>query len=118
MPGNDQRDRERQLGLIDKYLWKSLSAFERFYLKGLEMENHAECRIGVYQELARGFGIQEYKSLLADTKANQSRLKSASEFGRKELSGEGFSGTLLRQVLFGIFKTVETESPPRRLPGL
>ena len=96
---------------IDKYLWKSLSAFERFYLKGLEMESHAECRIGVYQELARGFGIQEYKSLLADTKANQSRLKSASEFGRKELSGEGFSGTLLRQVLFGIFKTVETESP-------
>jgi adenine-specific DNA methylase len=96
---------------MDKFLWKSLSAFERFYLKGLEMESHAECRIGVYQELARGFGIQEYKSLLADTKANQSRLKSASEFGRKELSGEGFSGTLLRQVLFGIFKTVETESP-------
>ncbi len=96
---------------IDRYLWKSISAMERFYLKGLEMESHGECRIGVYQELARGFGILEYKPLLADSKANQSRLKTASEFGRKELSGEGFAGTLLRQVLFGIFKTNETESP-------
>jgi putative DNA methylase len=96
---------------MDRYLWKSLSTLERFYLKGLEIESHGECRIGVYQELARGFGIQEYRSMLADTKANQSRLKTASEFGRKELSGEGFAGTVLRQVLFGIFKTVETESP-------
>jgi putative DNA methylase len=50
---------------MDRYLWKSLSAIERFYTKGLEMESHGEGRIGVYQELARGFGIQEYASLLA-----------------------------------------------------
>jgi putative DNA methylase len=96
---------------MERYLWKSLSALERFYIKGLEMESHGEGRIGVYQELARGFGIPEYVSLLADTRANQVRLKTASEFSRRELSGEGFSGTLLRQVLFGIYKTSETESP-------
>lgn len=96
---------------MDRYLWKSLSTLERFYLKGVEMESHGECRIGVYQELARGFGIQQYTSLLADTKANQTRLKTASEFGRKELGGDGFAGTLLRHVLFGIYKTEETESP-------
>jgi putative DNA methylase len=96
---------------IIKYLWKSLSPPEKFFLKGLEMESHGESRIGVYQELARGFGIQEYKSMLADTKANQSRLKTASEFGRKDLRGDGFAGTVLRQVLFGVFATAETDSP-------
>lgn len=95
---------------IDRHLWKSLSALERFYLKGLEMESHGECRIGVYQELAKGFGVQDYKSLLASTKANQTRLKTASEFGRKELDGDGFAKTLVRQALFGVFKTVETDS--------
>jgi adenine-specific DNA methylase len=95
---------------IDRHLWKSLSALERFYLKGLEMESHGECRIGVYQELAKGFGVQDYKYLLASTKANQTRLKTASEFGRKELDGDGFAKTLVRQALFGIFKTIETDS--------
>jgi putative DNA methylase len=51
-------------------LWKTLLAEERFYLKGLEIESHGEHRNGVYQELARGFGINEYKPLLAATKAN------------------------------------------------
>lgn len=96
---------------IDRHLWKSLSALERLYLKGLEMESHGEYRIGVYQELARGFGVHEYKPLLASTKANEARLKTASEFGRKELGGDGFAGTLVRQALFGAFKTLETESP-------
>jgi len=96
---------------MERYLWKSLSAQERFYLKGLEMESHGEYRVGVYQELARGFGLAEYTSLLASAQANQARLKTASEFGRRNLEGEGFADTLLRQILFGIFKTAETESP-------
>src|SRR5439155_19420821 len=50
---------------VDTHLWKSLSAMERLYLKGLELESHGERRTGVYQELARGFGVEEYTSLLA-----------------------------------------------------
>ncbi|MDF1536643.1 MAG: DUF1156 domain-containing protein [bacterium] len=87
---------------IDREVWKTLSPMERFYLKGLEVEGHGELRSGVYQELARGFGAADYSALLASTKANQTRLKTATELGRRGLSGDGFAGSLLRQILFAI----------------
>jgi hypothetical protein len=95
---------------IDLHLWKSLSALERFYLKGLELESHGERRIGVYQELARGFGIDEYKTFLASAKANEVRLKTATEFGRKEIGDSGFGATLVRHALFSSLKTAEADS--------
>ena len=94
---------------IDRHLWKSLSGPERFYLKGLETESHGEHRNGVYQELARGFGVEDYTHLLAATKANQTRPKTATEFGRRDLSGGGFADTVVRHALFAAFKTAETE---------
>ncbi len=94
---------------IDRHLWKSLSAPERLYLKGLEMESHGEHRTGVYQELARGFGVEDYTQLLAATKANETRLKTAAEFGRRDLSGAGFADSVVRHALFAAFKTAETE---------
>jgi hypothetical protein len=94
---------------LDGDLWKQLNAMERFYIKGLEVESHGEYRSGVYQELARGFGANEYTDLLENTKANETRLKSATEFGRKNLSGEGFGGSLLRQCLFAVAQTVKSE---------
>jgi adenine-specific DNA methylase len=101
---------------IDTHLWKSLTALERLYLKGLELESHGEHRTGVYQELARGFGVEEYRPLLASTKANETRLKTATEFGRREMSGNAasqtaFGASLIRHTLFATFKTAETESP-------
>lgn len=95
---------------IETHLWKGLAATERLYLKGLEMESHGERRSGVYQELARGFGIDDYRLLLASDKANQTRLKTASEFGRKDLGVAGFGSALLRHALFAVFKTTETEA--------
>jgi putative DNA methylase len=89
---------------FDGVLWKGLSPMERFYLKGIEVESHGEYRNGVYQELARGFGAVEYTDLLSNTKANETRLKKPSEFGRKNISGEGFSGSLLRTCLFAIYQ--------------
>jgi hypothetical protein len=83
---------------------------EKFYIKGLELESHGERRTGVYQELARGFGIEEYKSLLASTKANEARLKTAGEFGRKDMGDSGFGATLIRHALFSALKTGEAES--------
>jgi hypothetical protein len=94
---------------LDGDLWKQLNAMERFYMKGLEVESHGEYRSGVYQELARGFGANEYTDLLENTKANETRLKSATEFGRKNLSGEGFGGSLVRQCLFAVAQTVKSE---------
>lgn len=95
-------------------LWKSLGAMERFYLKGLEVEGHGEYRSGVYQELARGFGAAEYDTLLESGKANETRLKSASEFGKKMLgsygaAGDAFADSLVRQCLFAVWLTVKNE---------
>ena len=94
---------------IENDIWKSLSSMERFYLKGLEVESHAEYRNGVYQELARGFGATDYTSLLASTRANQTRLKTAGEFGRRMLSGEGFPRSLIRQLLFAVHQVTKND---------
>ncbi|NLE26849.1 MAG: DUF1156 domain-containing protein [Clostridiaceae bacterium] len=108
---------------IDTWIWSQLGPEERFYLKGLEMESHGEYRTGAYQELARGFGIRDYRSLQASGKANEARLKTASEFKSRDVGGEGFGSSLTRQVLFAIRQAVEEEDVAagkvwlRTLPG-
>ncbi|MDX9958471.1 MAG: DUF1156 domain-containing protein [Spirochaetia bacterium] len=96
---------------LEKHVWRSLDNQERLYLRGLELEQHREGRQGAYQELARGFGVQEYKLLLGETAANQARFKAASEFKRAGLGGDGFGATILRHLLFAIHETARTESP-------
>jgi adenine-specific DNA methylase len=92
---------------FDPYVWKTLIPDERFYLKGLDLERHGEYRAGAYQELARGFGVKDYKPLLAGSKANQTRLKTASEFGAKVLD-EGFGDSLVRHALFAVRETTRS----------
>jgi hypothetical protein len=62
----------------------------------LARRRHGEYRAGAYQELARGFGVKEYKPLLSSGKANQTRLKTASELGSRLLGEGGFSASLVR----------------------
>ena len=94
---------------FDDFVWKLLTPMERLYLKGLEVESHGEFRSGVYQEFARGFGAGEYKSIMATWKANQTRLKTATEFGAKELGDTGFGASLVRNALFAVRETVRTD---------
>ena len=91
---------------FDSFIWKSFTPEERFYLKGLDIETHGEYRSGAYQELARGFGIKEYKSMLDSGKANETRLKTASEFAAKQLGDIGFGASLVRNTLFAIREIV------------
>ena len=100
---------------LDADLWKSLGPMERFYIKGLEVESHGEYRSGVYQELARGYGATAYTDLLESTKANETRLKSANELGKKMLgsfgaASETFSDSLVRQCLFSVWLTAKNEA--------
>ena len=94
---------------IDLRYWKNISAPERLYLKGLELEKHMEARSGAYQELARGFGVRDYTFMFAGTKANAVRFKTGTEFKKSGLGGTGFSGSLTRNMLFAIHETVRTE---------
>lgn len=96
---------------FDSGFWRYLLPEERFYIKGLEFQSHGEYRNGVFQELARGFGIRQYGHLLKTGKANETRLMTATEFGTKNLHDEGFGRTMLRNILFAIRETVKDESP-------
>jgi adenine-specific DNA methylase len=87
---------------FDSFLWKTLTPHERLYLKGLELEKNGEFRTGAYQELARGFGVRQYKHLLADGSANKTRFMNATEFGSRLLGEEGFGSSNVRQALFAV----------------
>jgi adenine-specific DNA methylase len=94
---------------IERHVWRNLDTMERLYLSGLELERHGESRQGSYQELARGFGVQDYAQLLSDNQANSARWKTANEFKRTGLSGSGFAETLIRQILFAVYEAARTE---------
>lgn len=92
-------------------VWRGLTPDERLYLRALDVESRGEHRQGVYQELARGFGVRELRPLLHASTANGTRVKTPGEFGRRDLAGDGFGGTKLRQLLFAVHTTRSSETP-------
>jgi hypothetical protein len=98
-------------GLETRY-WKVLSAPERLYLKGLELEKNMEARSGAYQELAKGFGVRDYTGLYYQAKANAVRFKTGSEFKKTNLGSGEFGATTLRNILFAIHETCSITLPP------
>lgn len=104
-------------GLSD-HLWRRLSAEEKFYLKGVEVESHGDYRAGVYQEFARGFGVRDYRFLLRTGKANETRLKTPSEFERRELGESAFGKSLVRNALYATWRTIEDDTTTGALTWL
>lgn len=131
---------ERALGiacdtLIPKGLevvWRELKLVERYYLRALDIESRGERRQGMYEELARGFGLTDIKPLLKSDKANGARMHTASGFAAATLAGatsergvatvrrdRGASGTPhpfaeapLRHLLFAIRETAAADNSP------
>ena len=90
------------------HLWRQLGPEEKLYLKGLEVEGRGERRAGVYQEFARGLGVREYRFMLQTGKANETRLKTASEFQGRGLGDSAFGRSLVRHALFAVWRATET----------
>ncbi len=102
---------------IDKTTCRRLAPEERLYLMGIETEASGEGREGVYQELARSYGAGPHRELYASTSANAVRFRSPVEFGRRDLGtfGEaGFSGALLRRLLYGVYQTATSDDKDPR----
>lgn len=103
---------------IERSIWRRMTPEERFYLKGIDVESQGEHREGVFQELARSYGVVDYRVLLASSKANATRLKTPTEMAGRDLrtaGSDGFTGSLLRQVLFATYQTAtDPERDPRR----
>ncbi|MDM0839861.1 anti-phage-associated DUF1156 domain-containing protein [Clostridium perfringens] len=101
---------------FDNYLWKALKPVERFYLKGLDFEMNNMCKLSAYQELAKGFGVNEYNEMLGSKKANSARLKTPKEFAMKNINDNTeFGQSLLRNVLASIYISLKEEDSNKGL---
>ena len=123
--------------------WRDLSLVERYYLRSLDIESRGERRKGMYEELARGFGVTDIKPLLKSDKANGTRVASASALaasvlvavgddgagtagpmgtnvgrGRGRVAAAGphpFAASPLRHLLFAVRETAANDNSPE--PG-
>lgn len=95
---------------IDKMVWRDLHAEERFFIRGLELESNNIYQLSAYQELARGFGVTEYKDMFENFKANTVRLKTATEYKTKGITEEGFGNSLVRHLLVALYLCSEAET--------
>jgi putative DNA methylase len=93
---------------VAKAHWNKLSGAERFYLKLLDMEARGVKSLDNYQNFAKAFKVKDFRPLLASQKANDTRLRSAVEFGRAEM-GEGseLHQSVLRAVLYALLELVK-----------
>lgn len=96
---------------FDKYTWKLLTPRERFYIKGLEFEKDGIYKLGAYQELARGFGAKDYDDMLASKKANNARLKTASEYKMSSMQDGEAKKSVVRNALAAIYRAQQEETP-------
>ncbi len=118
--------------------WRDLSLVERYYLRALDIESRGERRKGMYEELARGFGVTDIRPLLKSDKANGVRMLTPSGFGAVGLAapagadkdgavlparrGRAAAGSVhpfavsrVRHLLFSIRETAAADNSPE--PG-
>ena len=118
--------------------WRALSLVERYYLRALDIESRGERRQGMYEELARGFGVTDIKPLLKNDKANGARMLTPTGLAagllapvggaeanvvalptRRGRIGSGmahsFAASPLRHLMFAIRETTAVENSPE--PG-
>ena len=88
---------------IPAALWERLSGSERFYLKMLDIEAAGLKKIDNYQNFAKAFRYGDYGAVMASTKPNNARLKTALELKRAEFESD-FGKSPLRAVLFALYE--------------
>jgi hypothetical protein len=97
-------------GLSPK-VWERLSGSERFYLRMLDVEAEGVKKLDNYQNFAKAFRVSSWQPLLASTKPNDARLKSAVELKRAEFSGSEFGSSMLRATLYALSE-LQAETEP------
>ncbi len=118
--------------------WRDLNLVERYYLRSLDIESRGERRKGMYEELARGFGVLDIKPLLKSDKANGTRVATPTGLaasvlgqvagevtvtagmpaarGRAAAAGpHPFAAAPLRHLLFAVRETAAADNSPE--PG-
>ncbi|HEY6345681.1 MAG TPA: anti-phage-associated DUF1156 domain-containing protein [Bryobacteraceae bacterium] len=88
---------------LPRTLWERLSGSERFYLRMLDIEAAGLKKIDNYQNFAKAFRYAEYSDVMASTRPNDARLKTAADFKRTGFEGD-FGQSALRAVLFALYE--------------
>lgn len=96
---------------ITPALWREMSGAERFFLRMTDGERKGETRLDDYQSFAKAFRVDAYGDMMGCLKPTSARLKTPSEFGRKNLKDDQEFGSLslLRQALHAIWKIEKNE---------
>lgn len=97
---------------LPAHLWRRLGPEEKLYLKELEVESRGDFRVGVYQEFARGFGVRDYRMMMRSGKANETRLKTVTEFENGELGDSAFGRGLVRHALYAVMSAAASDNDP------
>ena len=118
---------ERAVGIANNYLvpdglskatWDAMPRDARFYLKMVEVEAGGGKELSAYAELARAFGLDDHRRLLARGDANDARLKGAVDCRGQDLGEGDFGSTLVRHVLFGIYTVMREENARKAIAYL
>ena len=95
---------------LTKEIWDDLNGSERFYLKMLDMESRGIYSLSNYQNFAKAFKVDDFSSIISDTKANKTQLKTAEVFGKRVMNGsDEFGVTNVRNILYAIFLIIENK---------
>jgi len=87
-----------------KDFWNRLAPYEKYYIRGLELEHNGERKLKSFQDTSKSLQVYDYDKLLADTRPNKARLKTAYELGQKHLGNEHpFRNTDLYRVLYALY---------------
>lgn len=115
--------------------WRELTLVERYYLRALDIESRGERRKGMYEELARGFGVSDIRPLLKSDRANGARMFTPSGLAANLLAplqgaqaietgllarggraGAGaphpFATSPLRHLMFAVRETSDADNSP------
>jgi adenine-specific DNA methylase len=84
--------------------WRKLTGTERFYLKMLDMETTGSKKVDNYQNFAKAFRVADYGSLMTSVAANNAALKSAADFGKRQMGEDEFGSSLTRAILYGLWE--------------
>lgn len=89
---------------MDGQTWRRLTGTERFYLKMQDIEQTGAKKVDNYQNFAKAFRVADHGALMASEKANDARLKSAAELGKRQMGADEFGSSLLRAVLYAVWE--------------
>jgi adenine-specific DNA methylase len=89
---------------MDEYTWRRLTGTERFYLKMLDIETTGAKKVDNYQNFAKAFRVPDYGALMSSVSANSAALKSAADFGKRQMGDDEFGTSITRTILYALWE--------------